>query len=220
MAIQQPNATDPTNSPDHSLSHRVFANDNASSVKAVVVDASNNILLGDGGTTNYATFSNAGRLSFAGTAGISLPYLMQSDSTTQSIANIANAQVVTFDTNVYASGITRTSSSRFTVPTAGTYLITVSAIADTTTAGSHIELWLRVNGNDVDGSNTRVQLAANTEMTLAVSFIQQFTANQYFELWTWGDSTNAKWLATAAGTSPTRPAVPSIIMTCNMISKD
>jgi len=38
MTIQQPTASNTTDSPDHSLSHRVLANDNASPVKSVVVD--------------------------------------------------------------------------------------------------------------------------------------------------------------------------------------
>lgn len=46
MAIQLPAAGDKQNSPDHSLSHRVFANDNASPEQSVVVDASGVTKLG------------------------------------------------------------------------------------------------------------------------------------------------------------------------------
>ena len=67
MAIQQPTLTDSQSSPDHSLSHRVFANDSASAVKAVVVDSSNNILLGDG-TTNYMQVSSTGFTTLVGSA--------------------------------------------------------------------------------------------------------------------------------------------------------
>ena len=52
MAIQQPLGTDNLNSPDHSLSHRVFANDDAATVQSVVVDSGNNVtLLGSLGLT-------------------------------------------------------------------------------------------------------------------------------------------------------------------------
>jgi hypothetical protein len=37
MAIQQPQSTDRTNSPDHALSHRIFANDENAPVLSVVV---------------------------------------------------------------------------------------------------------------------------------------------------------------------------------------
>ena len=52
MAISQPVANDFLNSPDHSLSHRVFANDNASPAQALIVDASGN-------TTASGTFQSA-----------------------------------------------------------------------------------------------------------------------------------------------------------------
>ncbi len=149
---------------------------------------------------------------------INSPYLMQSDSTDQAIANVNNAQVMTFDTDVYHSGITRTSSSRFTIVTAGTYLICFSGIA----AGvitKIIEVWLRVNGVDVASSNTNYTFKSNGASTIiAVSFIQTFTAGQYFEFWTWGDDTGNKWDATAAAIGPVRPACPSLIITCNRIS--
>jgi len=68
MSISQPIATDKLNSPDHSLSHRVFANDPSASVKAVVVDASNNTLIGDGGITNYNKFDSGGYQTMYGSA--------------------------------------------------------------------------------------------------------------------------------------------------------
>jgi hypothetical protein len=46
MAIQQPTSTDLLSSPDHSLSHRVFANDNAAPVQSIVADSNGNIGIG------------------------------------------------------------------------------------------------------------------------------------------------------------------------------
>jgi hypothetical protein len=46
MAIQQPISSDYLNSPPHSLSHRVFANDNAAPVQTVVVDANGKVGIG------------------------------------------------------------------------------------------------------------------------------------------------------------------------------
>lgn len=147
-----------------------------------------------------------------------MPYLMQSDSTDQAIANITLAQVITFDTDVYHSGITRTSASRFTITQAGAYLICFSGIASGAT-GKVIEMWIRVSGNDIPASNTIYTFkGVGLTTIISVSFIQTFTAGQYLEFWTWGDAVTSKWDATAAGTTPTRPACPSIIMTCNKIS--
>lgn len=46
MTIQLPQATDPLNLPDHSLSHRVFANDNASPQQSLTIDSSGNAIFG------------------------------------------------------------------------------------------------------------------------------------------------------------------------------
>jgi hypothetical protein len=43
MAIGQPQSTDPQNNPDHALSHRVFANDDAAPVQSIVVDSNGDV---------------------------------------------------------------------------------------------------------------------------------------------------------------------------------
>ena len=83
LAINQPTSGDLLSSPDHSLSHRVFANDSSAAVKAVVVDSSNNVFVGDGGTTNYTKFDSGGFPTLYGTAqgGLNLrPNLIQKAS--------------------------------------------------------------------------------------------------------------------------------------------
>lgn len=47
MAIQQPISTDPLSSPNHSLSHRVFANDNAAPVESIIVDAAGDVTIAE-----------------------------------------------------------------------------------------------------------------------------------------------------------------------------
>jgi hypothetical protein len=59
----------------------VFAHDPSSAVKAVVVDASNNTMVGDGGTTNYTKFDSGGYQTLYGMAQGALnlrPNLIQS----------------------------------------------------------------------------------------------------------------------------------------------
>jgi len=57
MAIQLPQSTDKLSSPSHSLSHRVFANDNAAPEQSVVVDALGNITM-PGSLTVGSVISN------------------------------------------------------------------------------------------------------------------------------------------------------------------
>lgn len=47
MTIKQPQGSDPLSSPDHALSHRVFANDDSAPVKSVVVDSVGRVGIGN-----------------------------------------------------------------------------------------------------------------------------------------------------------------------------
>lgn len=156
-----------------------------------------------------------------------VPHMQQSDNTDQSItaAGVTGGQVITFDTDVHHKDITRTSSSRFTIVYPGSYLICFSGV----TMGAineYIAVWLKKNGTNVANSNTLYQYKANNATTvIAVSFIERFERNDYFEFWTWGTSTSSKWDYTAAvaevpGVTPARPACPSIIITAQFVSED
>lgn len=150
-----------------------------------------------------------------------IPYLMQSDSTTQTITTADTPQVLTFDTDIYHEGITRTSSSRFTVPTAGTYIIAFSGIAGCASGNKNpIEVWLKVDGTDVPASNTRTHVSSvDMTATVALAFIYKFTANQYFEFWTASDLTGiVSWESTSAVNTAGGVASPSVIITCNKVS--
>ena len=192
---------------------------------AGLVDIGDATTIGDG--TNEMAVSGTGVASFNGTGGIVLPHMMQSDSTNQAVATANIAQVVTFNTDVHHSGITVTSSSRFTITKEAAYLIAISALVDTTVANKQIEVWLRVNGSDVANTNTVVKMTGTGEYTLAVTFIQHFDATDYFEFWMTGDNTACRLKATAAVdevgdpvTVSARPACPSIIMTVNYTGLD
>jgi len=149
-------------------------------------------------------------------------HIMQSDNTDQAIADITTDQVITFDTDVESTGIVRTSSSRFTIATAGSYLIAFSGVAEGK-LNEYIAVWLKVNGVNVADSNTLYRFKSNDMSTvISVTFIYSFTAGQYFEFWTWGSAVTSFWNFTAAvaanpGVTPARPACPSIIFTANRI---
>lgn len=154
--------------------------------------------------------------------GVNQSATVQSDSTSQYVATAGTPQLVTFDTTeLLITGITKTSSSRFTINTPGTYRIFVSAIADsTTTPNKHLELFFKVGGTAIPRSNTIVQIpTANTEMTLAVEILYTFTANQYFEVFIAADESGGRVgvKATAAGSTQSNVACPSVIMAVNRI---
>ncbi|MFA5381913.1 MAG: hypothetical protein WC356_02020 [Candidatus Micrarchaeia archaeon] len=173
-----------------------------------------------GGNTNYTHFDSNGVIAFNGTASIVIPHLMQSDSTDQAIINASNAQIINFDTDVHHNGITRTDANTFTITKAGSYLICFSGVTQGV-INEYIDVWLKKNSSYVANSNTIYQYKSNNATAIvAVSFIEHFAIGDTFEFWTWGSSTGDKWDATAAGTNPTRPACPSIIITANFVGND
>ena len=68
MSIQQPTSSDRLNSPDHSKSHRVFANDDSAPVKKVTVDADGNTYVGDYEGGNRTKIDSDGVVTLEGTA--------------------------------------------------------------------------------------------------------------------------------------------------------
>lgn len=146
-------------------------------------------------------------------------------SVTQAIASTAATQAIAFEKETDNEGLVHSltvNNSRVYVPTSGSYEIIFSGIADLNAPGpapKHIELFLAIDGTPVADSNTRVAITnINEEMTVVASFIYDMNDGQYVELYTYGDDTDCRWLATAAGTVPDRPATPSVIMTVKKIS--
>jgi len=136
------------------------------------------------------------------------------DTTTQSIAVANTPQVVTFNTTVKADKITVTSSSRFTFQEAGEYSIILNGEITAGAANKIADIWLRVNGTDVANSNRKRTIINNEVGSIVNSGITvTVTAGQYIEVWFSGDDTSVQLIHFNAGTTPTRPATASIMMT-------
>ena len=67
---------------------------------------------------------------------------------TQSIANVANAQAITYDTTIEADGISLASSSRIVFSRPGNYALSFSAIAHDSSSSSakSFNIWLSKDG--------------------------------------------------------------------------
>lgn len=155
---------------------------------------------------------------------LSVPHGTFYSNVTQAIANTAAVQAIALELDSDVHGFTHSTTvnnSRIYAPYHGSYEIIFSGICDIASgaANKHVEVWIAVEGNAVTDSNTRVQIPSlSTEMTVAVAFIIDLDVGEYFELITWGDATTVEWAATAAAAGPTRPAVPSVIVTAKMIN--
>jgi hypothetical protein len=148
------------------------------------------------------------------------PHATFSSSATQTVANAANAQAVTYNTTLNAEGITLASSSRITLPQLGDYCLTFSAIGHNSGSSNAkwLNLWIRKNGNDVANTSTIVGTAKDAPTTVVATFsVDCTTVGDYYELWMAGQDNTTEILATPAQaavplTSPAMPACPSIVV--------
>ena len=156
---------------------------------------------------------------------INNPYGAFQDGTNQTAANTTTAYPVTFDTTDFSNGVTLSNSSRLNVAQPGIYNLQFSIqIKNTTNSSQDIDFWFRKNGTDIAKSNSRFGMPARkssgdpSHVIVALNFFQNLAANDYMQI-VWRTSDTAVSIETfAAGTSPTRPAVPSVIATLSFVS--
>lgn len=154
----------------------------------------------------------------------SVPYGAFQDSTDQTAANTTTAYAITFDTTDYSNGITLSNSSRLNVKNAGVYDLQFSIqFKNTTNDSQDADVWFRKNGTDIAKSNSRFGLAARkssgdpSHSIGALNFFIELQANDYVQIMWRVSNTGVSIEQHPADTSPTRPAVPSVIATMNLV---
>ena len=147
------------------------------------------------------------------------------DSTDQAAASTTAATAVTFNTTDISNGVTLSNSSRLNVADSGVFNIQFSIQLKNTTNDSHdVDIWFRKNGTNVDNSNSRYHPPARkstgdpSHMIAALNFFIELDAGDYVEIVYKVDNVNVTLEHFAAGSSPTRPAVPSVIATVSFVS--
>jgi hypothetical protein len=156
---------------------------------------------------------------------INMPYGAFQDSTDQTAANTTTAYAITFDTTDFNNGVTLSNSSRLNVSQAGIYNIQFSVqLVNTTSASNDIDIWFRKNGTNIDKSNSRFGLAPRKSagdpfhLIGAMNFFVSLDTNDYVELMWRTSDVGASIEQYATSTTPTRPAVPSVIATVTFVS--
>jgi len=153
------------------------------------------------------------------------PYGAFQDSTNQVAANTTTAYAVTFNTTDFSNGVTIASSSRITVADAGIWNLQFSIqFTNTTNASQDVDVWFRVNGTNVANSNSRFGFAPRKgagdpyHTIAAINYFVSLNATDYVEIMWRPTDVGVSIEQYAAGTSPTRPAVPSAIVTMSFVS--
>ena len=156
---------------------------------------------------------------------INNPYGAFQDGTDQTAANTTTAYAITFDTTDFSNGVTLSNSSRLNVSQAGLYNLQFSIqFKNTTNDGQDVDVWFRKNGTNIANSNSRFHPPARkssgdpSHLIAALNFFVSLAANDYVEIMWRTTSTSVSIEHFAADTSPTRPAVPSVIATLSFVS--
>lgn len=156
---------------------------------------------------------------------LNLPYGAFQDSTDQAAANTTTAYAITFDTTDYSNGITLSNSSRLNVSQAGIYNVQFSIqFKNTTNDSQDSDVWFRKNGTDIDKSNTRFGMVARkssgdpSHSVAAMNFVISLAENDYIQIMWRPSDVGVSIEQYPAGTSPTRPAIPSVIATVSFVS--
>jgi hypothetical protein len=156
---------------------------------------------------------------------INSPYGAFQDGTDQVAANTTTAYAITFDTTDFSNGVTLSNSSRLNVAQAGIYNLQFSIqFKNTTNDGQDVDVWFRKNGTNIDNSNSRFHPPARksagdpSHLIAALNFFVNLAANDYVEIMWQTTNVGVSIEHFAASSTPTRPAVPSVIATLSFVS--
>lgn len=148
------------------------------------------------------------------------------DETTQTITSTTTAYVISISNTDYSDHVFLNSSTQIKFQRSGTYNIQFSVqLVNADTSSEHdAAIWFRKNGTDIASSNSSITVpkkhsGVNGAMLATVNIFQAINVNDYIELAWWASDLNVSISTIAAATSPTRPLVPSVILTVNCVSE-
>lgn len=139
---------------------------------------------------------------------------------TQYALTANNALVMSAATTDFSVGVSIDSSGKITVSSGGTYNLQFSSVFRKVQGGSieYVSVWPRINGINVNWSNTDISMANNNELIVASwNFLFELNSGNYIELMWSSTTTQMEMVAISPQTSPTRPGTPSVIITVTQI---
>jgi hypothetical protein len=189
------------------------------------------------------SFSNALRLYFNrlngvvnlitgtnGAAELQAPHAMLMSDQDQTNAGITLANNLKFDTPVITQGIEvrGTDDTEIWFDKPGQYLVSFSLqVTNRSNAEQIFEVWAGFNGTNYPLSNTRFDIPARKSVDVWSHIVPSITgiftvsnpSADYLTIKWWASSTDVFLEHYAAQIDPTRPEIPSIIMTINFVSR-
>ena len=148
-------------------------------------------------------------------------YGMFQDNNTQVSGGATSANLMLLRTTDFANGVSIANDSRITIATAGVYNLQFSAQFSRVagTGFSTVDVWLAKNGANVADTNGQVNVPQSGGKNMAAwNYLIQASSGDYFQLYWSSTDANIELLYIAAGSNPTRPETPSIIVTVTEVT--
>jgi len=138
-------------------------------------------------------------------------------------ASINTATPMQFATTDISYGISVSDNNKALVTRTGVYNVQFSAqLRNGGNQEANVDIWFRVNGTDVADSNTRITVpkthaGGDGFIVAAWNTFLSLTENQYAQIMWSTPNTNVSIYFANSLTSPTRPNIPSVIVTVNEV---
>jgi hypothetical protein len=163
-----------------------------------------------------------------GGAYIQNPHAMLMSDEDQTNASITGANQLSFNQPVITQGIRVENTDEIWFDQSGQYLVTFTLqVSNRSNAVQEFEVWAGYNGTNYPLSNTRFDIPARKSGSVWAHIVPAITGiftvanpqTEYLTIKWWASSTDVFLEHYAAGTSPTRPEIPSVILTVNLVSR-
>jgi len=163
-----------------------------------------------------------------GGTAIQNPHALLMSDQDQTSAGITSANIITYNQPVITQGVEVRNGGEIWFDAAGQYLVTFTLQVSNQDNAEHLfEVWAAYNGTNFPLSNTRFDVPARKSASqwghVAPAITGIFTVinpdTEYLTIKWWSDSALVFLEHYAGGTSPTRPEIPSVILTVNFVSR-
>jgi hypothetical protein len=156
---------------------------------------------------------------------LNIPHGAFHDETDQVATSTTTANTVVFSNTDISNGVTLVDNTKFTVAVDGVWNLQFSMqVKNVSNDGQDFDVWFRKNGTNIAQSNSRFHIpprkssGAASHLIASLNFLVELSGGEYVEIVGSTTSTDVSLEAFGTSTSPTRPAVPSVIATMTFVS--
>jgi hypothetical protein len=156
------------------------------------------------------------------------PHAMLMSNQDQTNPSITGANQLSFNQPVITQGVRVENTNEIWFEKSGQYLVTFTLqVTNRGNAEQEFEVWAGYNGTNYPLSNTRFDIPARKSTGVWSHIVPAITGiftvanpqTEYLTIKWWASSTDVFLENYPAGTSPTRPEIPSVILTVNFVSR-